>query len=156
MSGCVYSPLGLQLAGVNDAKPGMPPPGLNLEPWERRALGQMTAIRTFETGADRDVDDGKLDYEAFLSPAVLKRFAEYMHKNRVRKDGTLRDGDNWQKGIPQDVYMKSAWRHFFEWWELHRKAGRGQLLVDEWIEDTLCALMFNVMGYLHERLKPPA
>lgn len=102
-------------------------------------------IRTFESGATRDSDNGKYDYEGFLSPAVLERFAEYMHKCRIQSDGNLRDSDNWQKGIPQDQYMKSAWRHFHAWWKGHRNGTVSQ--------DDLCAMMFNVMGYLHENLK---
>jgi hypothetical protein len=109
-------------------------------------------IRTFDTGATRNNDLNQLDYEGFLSPAVLTRFAEYMHKHRFQSDGKIRDSDNWQKGIPRDAYMKSGTRHFMDWWRLHRGlTGR------EDIENTLCALMFNVMGYLHETLKagPP-
>jgi len=106
-------------------------------------------MRTFDTGATRDTDTDKLDYEGFLSPRVLRAFAEYMHENRVQADGSVRDSDNWQKGIPQAEYMKSAWRHFMEVWDIHRQ---------EWyktndMRDALCALMFNVMGYLHEELK---
>lgn len=113
----------------------------------REVLERVTlpAVRTFETGANRDVDTGKLDYEGFLSPSVLKRFAEYMHKNRTLRDGSLRDSDNWQKGIPKAVYMKSMWRHFFDVWSGHRK--------DAIQEEDLCALLFNVQGMLHEVLK---
>jgi len=38
----------------------------------------MEKVRTFDTGATRDTEDGKLDYEGFLSGRVLKRYAEYM------------------------------------------------------------------------------
>jgi hypothetical protein len=112
------------------------------------------SIRQFETGATRDVDTNKYDYEGFLSPLVLERYGQFMHKNRLQKDGKLRDSDNWQKGIPQSAYMKSGWRHFMEWWRLHRGPDKqhGDLYGDR-IEDALCALMFNVMGYLHEHLK---
>ena len=104
--------------------------------------------RYFKTGAYRDIEEDKLDYEGFLSPIVLKRFAKYMNKHRKQSDGTLRDSDNWQKGIPKEVYIKSAWRHFMDLWLEHRghKSREG-------IEDALCAVMFNVMGYLHEHLK---
>lgn len=102
-------------------------------------------MREFETGATRDSDEGKLDFEGFLSPAVLERFAEYMHKNRIQADGKLRDSDNWQKGIPREAYMKSGWRHFFAWWKAWR---RGEDGVEE-----ACALLFNVMGWIHETLK---
>lgn len=105
-------------------------------------------MRKFETGAIRDSDDGKLDYDGFLSPAVLERFAAYMHKNRELPDGSLRDGGDWKQGIPKDVYMKSMWRHFFSVWKGHAEGKAGQ--------EDLCALMFNVMGYLHEELRKEA
>jgi hypothetical protein len=106
-------------------------------------------MRNFETGATRDTDESKFDYEGFLSPLVLERFAAYMHSHRLQADGKLRASDNWQKGIPLDAYMKSGFRHFFDWWKLHR--GLSTPYDDE--NEALCALMFNVMGYLHERLK---
>lgn len=108
-------------------------------------------MRTFETGATRNGDSDKFDYEGFLSPLVLQRYAAYMHRNRLQADGALRDSDNWQKGIPQTAYMKSGWRHFMAWWSNHR-----QLPSDESVEDALCALLFNVSGYLHEHLKASA
>ena len=106
-------------------------------------------IRTFDTGANRDTDEGKLDYEAFLSPLVLERYAEYLHMHRMASDGTIREGDNWQKGVPLDTYMKSCWRHFIEMWKIHR----GWLGKDEMIDWAICGVLFNAMGYLHEVLK---
>lgn len=106
-------------------------------------------MREFATGATRDTDQDKYDYEGFLSPAVLTRFAEYMHHHRKQADGNLRDSDNWQKGIPKDAYMKSAFRHFIDLWTLHR-GGKSEGVT---LEDTLCALLFNIQGYLHEELK---
>jgi len=102
-------------------------------------------MRKFKTGATRDKEDGKLDYEGFLSPEVLRRYAEYMNSHRVQADGTYRDSDNWQKGIPQSAYFKSAWRHFMDWWTGHRG------YTNE-LEEALCALIFNAQGYLHELL----
>lgn len=116
-------------------------------------------MRKFDTGATRDADESKFDYEGFLSPLVLERFGRYMHANRVQADGQLRDSDNWQKGIPQDQYMKSAWRHFMEWWTWHRGWGDPWLNFPdnvEGMEDAVCALLFNAMGYLHEHLKESA
>lgn len=123
-------------------------------------------VRTFDTGATRDSDEGKLDYEGFLSPAVLGRFAQYMHKHRKQADGNLRDSDNWQKGIPRDQYMKSAWRHFMSWWWLHRQNADFapinevssipmSLAMRQELEESVCALLFNAMGYLHELQKAP-
>lgn len=107
------------------------------------------STRTFETGATRDTDEGKPDYDGFLSPLVIVRFGEYMLKHRVQADSSFRDSDNWQKGIPQSAYMKSSFRHFIEFWTLHRS---GTAKADAF-EEVLCALMFNIMGYLHEQLK---
>lgn len=105
--------------------------------------------RAFPSGATRDTDAGKLDYEGFLSPLVLKCFAEYMHRHRVQADGSLRASDNWQKGIPLDEYMKSAWRHFADVWGEHRRScSRVDVLLE-----ALCGLFFNVQGYMHEVLK---
>ena len=113
-------------------------------------------VRTFPSGATRDTDANKLDFEGFLSPLAIQEFAEYMHTNRVQSDGTLRSSDNWQKGIPLDAYMKSMWRHFFAVWDKYR-AGQRQLppqddASDKQIEN-LCALLFNVQGMLHEMVK---
>lgn len=105
-------------------------------------------IRKFETGATRDTAKNKLDYEGFLSPLVLQRFAEYMDQHRIQSDGTLRDSDNWQKGIPLAEYMKSGFRHFIDWWLENR-----QYPSREGLENALCGVMFNAMGYLHEILK---
>ena len=104
-------------------------------------------VRKFDTGATRDTDDGKLAYYGFLSPLALRRFAQYMHEHRVQSDGSLRDPDNWQKGIPFDAYMDSGWRHFMDWWLLDRGYD-----ADSDLETALCALLFNVQGYLHEFL----
>lgn len=104
--------------------------------------------RYFDTGATRDADQGKLDYEGFYSPLVMERYAEFMHKHRKQTDGKLRDADNWQKGIPLASYMKSGWRHFMDWFKEHRG-----IKTAEGLEEALCALIFNAQGYLHEILK---
>mgnify|MGYP001591162755 CR=1 FL=1 len=106
-------------------------------------------MRKFDSGATRDDDDQKLDFEGFLSPLVLYRYALYMHKHRVQSDGSLRDSDNLQKGIPPEQYMKSLFRHFMDMWLKHRS---GDYDTDA-MEETLCAIIFNVQGYLLEVLK---
>jgi len=117
--------------------PGTPPPA-----------AQEDAMRRFDTGATRDTDAGKLDYTGFLSPAVLRRYAAYMHQHRTQPDGTLRAPDNWKKGIPLDAYRASLGRHFMDAW-LQDEGWE----TDTTDEDTLCAIMFNAMGWLHELLK---
>lgn len=113
-----------------------------------------TPMREHKTGATRNSDDGKLDFEGFLSPLVLEEFARYMNVHRMQSDGKLRDSDNWQKGMPKDWYVKSLWRHFMDLWMIHRghkrfdKDGR-EITASE----ACCAILFNVQGYLHETLK---
>ena len=111
-------------------------------------------MRTFDTGATRDDADNKLDYEAFLSPAVLERYAQYMHENRKRGDGSLRDGDNWQKGIPIKELRKSLSRHYHQAWG----TWRGNKVYDDKgslvdLQKALCGILFNTMAQLHTLLK---
>lgn len=114
-------------------------------------------MREFDTGATRNVDDDKLDFEGCLSPLVLQEFAKYMHKHRRQADGKLRDSDNWQKGIPKTEYAKSAWRHFFDFWMLHRgyqaRSENGKPVT---MLEALMGLRFNIQGYAHEILKGQA
>ena len=108
-------------------------------------------VRTFETGATRDGDTDKIDPEGFISPAVERRFCDYMHRHRRQKDGGLRAPDNWQKGMPRDAYMKSLRRHVLDLHLRHR--GAVPLYPDDSIEDCLCAIRFNADGYLFELLR---
>jgi len=130
------------------------PIGLNCSCWIIEKGYKMSGIndngimRQFGTGATRNSDEGKNDYEGFLSPSVIERFGEYMTKHRKQADGQLRDSDNWQKGIPRTAYIKSNWRHFMDLWKEHRG-----IATKDGIEEALCAIMFNTMGYLHEYLK---
>lgn len=111
--------------------------------------------QTFASGATRNRDEHKYDFEGFLSPAVLERYGQYMHAHRQFADGSLRDSDNWQRGIPQAKYVKSLVRHTFDLWRLWR----GSDVIDKDtgekcdLETLCCAVMFNVMGLLHEILK---
>ena len=110
-------------------------------------------MREFDTGATRDSDDGKPDYEGFFSPLCIESYGRYMHKHRKQKDGKLRASDNWQRGITPDAYMKSLLRHTVDLWLIHRGfrcCGRE----GETVEDLLNAIHFNSDGYLFELLKP--
>lgn len=113
-------------------------------------------MREFETGATRDSSKGKLDYEGFLSPIVLERFAQYMHKHTIQADGELRSSDNWKKGMPAVEYMKSKVRHGIKTWKLWRQEvnyGTDHLENISALEESLCAELFNTMGLLFEILK---
>ena len=113
------------------------------------------SMRKFETGATRNCDQNKYDYEGFFTPLFIEAFGAYMHKHRVQIDGALRDSDNWQKGLPLDVCIKSAWRHFFDLWKIHR--GIKAISPEDGHEidavEACCALFFNVQAYVHETLK---
>jgi hypothetical protein len=104
-------------------------------------------IRTFATGATRDTDTNKLDFDGFLCPLVIERYAEYMNANRKMADGSIRGSDNWKAGIPQEVYRKSTWRHFFAFWKHCLSGNKALAIVDA------CGILFNVMGWMHEELK---
>ncbi len=131
-----------------EIKPSIGEPIFPYAPESIVRVGALKGVQVFKTGANRSADVGKFDYEGFLSPLVIERFGEYMNKHRILPDGSTRDSDNWQKGIPFKNYMKSGWRHFFDWWREHRG-----IESQEGLEDSLCALLFNVQGYLHEHLK---
>jgi len=108
-------------------------------------------IRQFNTGATRDSEQGKNDYEGFLSPLVIEEFGNYMTKHRKQSDGSLRDSDNWQKGFGDnhfDVCIKSLWRHFLDLWKEHRGYKSR-----ETIDDAICGILFNTMAYYHQLLK---
>lgn len=127
-------------------------------PRRKALVDPLPSIRRFDTGATRDLPDGKADFEGFLSPYALGAFAAYMDRHRTQMDGSVRDSDNWQQGMPLPVFIKSAWRHLFAWWKLHRG---GQVLDERdehpvTMEEAICGLLFNAMGYLHEITKPAA
>lgn len=112
-------------------------------------------MQQFETGATRDDDADKNDYEGYLSPLVIEAYGDYMTEHRKQADGQLRASDNWQKGIPRDKYIKSGLRHAFDVWKLHR----GYPCFDKrtgnpvTIRAAINGVLFNFMGYFHEYLK---
>lgn len=110
----------------------------------------MTNSRYFSTGATRDTDEGKFDYEGFDHPLVDHRFAAYMHQHRKQSDGRLRDGDNWTKGMPRRQYLKSLIRHIKDV-QLISKGCADKASTDDLVE-ALCAVRFNVNGLLLELL----
>jgi hypothetical protein len=137
------SPCGEKIGLCEDFCPAKKPLGCEKAPQGRE-------VRTFDTGATRDADLDKIDYEGFLSPLVLERYGQYMHQHRKQSDGKLRASDNWQKGIPITAYMKSKFRHFMDTWKWVRRTPN---LPKASLEDSLCAELFNTSGLLHEVLK---
>ena len=112
-------------------------------------------MREATTGATRDGDDGKPDYEGFLSPLVLAAYGRYMHTHRQQADGQTRAADNWQKGMPVAWYRSSLIRHVVIAWSLWRgwpvAAERiGTETRPPTLTEALCAILFNTMGLIHE------
>lgn len=109
-------------------------------------------MREFGTGATRDSDVDKPDYEGFLSPLAIRRYGEYMNKHRKQSDGEMRASDNWQKGIPIETYMKSMLRHVMDLWLVQRYNKvidpKDGLTITR--QEALCAILFNAFGFLHE------
>lgn len=119
-------------------------------------------LRTFATGATRDTAVGKIDPEAFFDPRVVLTFCEYMDRHRVQADGSLRDGDNWQKGFTRESIAKSLNRHHLDFWLMHRghrpsskdhlaiyrEHGKRRAQIE-----VLCAIYFNAAAYLREVIR---
>ena len=117
---------------------------------------QSEEIRHFESGATRNIDTGKFDYEGFLNPEVLYAFGQYMHEHRHQRDGSLRDSDNWQKGIPFRVYVKSLVRHVIDLWRMERgyRVINPDTMQPHTQQELCCAIVFNAFGYLKELVDP--
>lgn len=113
-------------------------------------------MQQFAGGATRNLDTSKFDYEAFLHPEALHAYGEFMHSHRTQKDGSLRDGDNWQKGIPFKAYAKSLVRHTFDLWRMHRgfEVTNPDTGLPHTKQELCCAILFNAFGYLKELLDP--
>jgi hypothetical protein len=111
------------------------------------------SVRKFESGATRDTDKEKLNYIKALCPLVLQRYLQYLNKHRLQSDGSLRDFDNWKKGINKQAYLESMARHLLAVWLLHENYSAHDNHGPVTIEDSLCGVIFNAMGFLHEILK---
>jgi hypothetical protein len=108
-------------------------------------------MRTFESGATRNSDEGKPQYARIGDPSIDKAYAAYMNSQRVQADGKLRDPDNWKKGIDMSSYLDSQRRHWHDVW--FHMTGRGDEAEEKDLVTALCALKFNVDGMLYEVLK---
>ena len=118
-----------------------------------RNFSMSGEMEQFESGATRTDSKDKLSYVKALSPIVLRRYVQYLGSHRKQADGTMREFNNWKQGIPPERYLDGLGRHFLALWllmdgfEVYDDPGQ------ECIDDILCAIMFNAMGMLHERLK---
>lgn len=94
--------------------------------------GERTA---FETGAVRDMHEGKGDMVSLPNEAILRLSKHY--ENGAKKYGRW----NYTKGIPVSSFMDSALRHIFKYLD-------GQ---DD--EDHLSAAAFNILGAMEMEAK---
>lgn len=94
----------------------------------------------FESGMQRDVTAGKIDYTLALDGPMFKRYAEHLTKGAVKYEKR-----NWMKASGEaelERFRESALRHFLQWF-----AGEKD-------EDHAAAVLFNINGaeYVKERL----
>ena len=87
--------------------------------------------RKFNTGAQRDVVDGKGRYD-LISRIMIERLAKLLQRGAEKYNDR-----NWEKGMPLSVYMDSGMRHLFKFLEGHRD------------EDHLIAAIWNLQALLH-------
>lgn len=104
-------------------------------------------MEQYGTGATRTPSEGKLSYLRALSPAVQRRYVQYLAKHRQTADG-VREFDNWKQGMPKGRYMDSLCRHMMDACLLYFGYEPSDLSYD--MEDLLCAIRFNVDGLLFE------
>lgn len=93
--------------------------------------------REFETGAVRDMSEGKGLMVVMPASALLRLSRHYEHG--AKKYGRF----NWQKGIPVSSFMDSALRHIMKY-------------LDGWDdEDHLSAAAFNILGAMEMEAHKP-
>ena len=105
--------------------------------------GDIPKIRTFDTGARRDIDTEKEDYIESLSWTTLRRYAKYMKTQEVKYGS-----GNWKKGIPIEEYEKSLMRHIQKYFANKYEDANLEPEVDH-----LSASFFNLQGLIHETEK---
>lgn len=110
-------------------------------------------MHKFKSGATRDTNKDKPNYIKALSPIVLQRYVKYLGEHRIQSDGKLRDWDNWKKGIDIQAYIEGLGRHELAVWLLHQGFPAFDNHGPVTLQDSLCGVIFNAMGYLYELLK---
>lgn len=97
----------------------------------RRGLHDSGSRRTFNTGAQRDRDEGKIRPD-LISPFSLRRVGRIMMLGAKKYSPR-----NWEKGMPMSEFFASAERH------------RLAYLAKEMSEDHLAQWAWNVLAMLH-------
>jgi len=113
---------------------------------EIKGKKNQSKARTFATGATRNNDPSRVDWVRMLSFPVLRAYGDYMAKHRKQADGSLRDFDNWKKGIPRKEIIESLFRHVLDLVSIQE--GGESRSNTELTKETCCAIMFNVMAYM--------
>ena len=102
-----------------------------------QALKDSGERRAFESGAVRDMAEGKGLMVVMPAAAILRLSKHYEHG--AKKYGKY----NWQKGIPVDSFLDSALRHIMKY-------------LDGWDdEDHLAAAAFNILGAMEMEAHKP-
>ena len=111
------------------------------------------SMETFEGGATRSDTSARNDPEGYMSAIAIERYCEYMTKHRVQADGSIRDSDNWQKGMPYNRALKGLWRHMMHLWIRFRGFNPSDKYAAADSEEDLCAIFFNTQVMLHQLVK---
>lgn len=95
--------------------------------------------KVFDSGMQRDVTEGKIDYALVFDGPMFERWADHMNKGARKYEKR-----NWMKAAGKEEYdrfKESALRHFIQWF-------RG-----ETDEDHASAVFFNINGaeYVKEK-----
>lgn len=103
----------------------------------------MDKITTFKTGAIRDSQEGKNDWTETISWTALNRYAGYMTGKKAKYGA-----GNFKKGIDITSYEQSLIRHWHKYFVNKYEKGN-----EEPGEDHLAAMLFNVLGIMHEEMR---
>jgi len=95
----------------------------------------------FDSGMQRDVQDGKVLWHLVASGPMLERWAGLMTRGAEKYEA-----DNWMKAEGEAElarFRASAFRHFMQWWN------------GDTDEDHAAAVVFNLNGaeYVKDKLK---
>jgi len=89
------------------------------------------ARQVFETGAQRDIEDGKTQ-PGLISPLFLKRLGDHLAAGAQKYNQR-----NWEKGMDFDRIWRSTNRHLLQW------------VLGDRVEDHLAAAAFGLMELIH-------
>lgn len=114
-------------------------------------------MRIFASGAIRDDNHNKYEYAKALDPRVLKAYLAFLHRHAEMPDGSYRPVDNWKKGMAES-FLDSLVRHVIDLWEIehHGESFRPENGLAVEPMEAACAILFNIHGWMYERLKANA